>query len=98
MDGDTDSLIQATLRDSFANFTLLTVAHRLHTVLDYDKILVMSEGSVAEYGTAQELLNDSNSLFYDMAMKAGIVSADSTAKNRLLQSETIPHICASQHF
>ncbi|KAH6923288.1 hypothetical protein HPB50_026412 [Hyalomma asiaticum] len=37
MDGDTDSLIQATLRDSFANFTLLTVAHRLHTVLDYDK-------------------------------------------------------------
>ncbi|KAH6922171.1 hypothetical protein HPB50_010254 [Hyalomma asiaticum] len=98
MDGDTDSLIQATLRDSFANFTLLTVAHRLHTVLDYDKILVMSEGSVAEYGTAQELLNDSNSLFYDMAMKAGIVSADSTAKNRLLQSETIPHICATYKF
>ncbi|KAH9364486.1 hypothetical protein HPB48_018058 [Haemaphysalis longicornis] len=37
MDGDTDRLIQATLRESFANFTLLTVAHRLHTVLDYDR-------------------------------------------------------------
>ncbi|KAL1415392.1 hypothetical protein MTO96_029456 [Rhipicephalus appendiculatus] len=37
MDGDTDGLIQATLRDSFGNFTLITVAHRLHTVLDYDK-------------------------------------------------------------
>ncbi|XP_049513140.1 ATP-binding cassette sub-family C member 2-like isoform X2 [Dermacentor silvarum] len=73
MDGDTDRLIQATLRDSFANFTLLTVAHRLHTVLDYDRILVMSEGTVVEYGTLDELLSDRTSMFYDMATKAGIV-------------------------
>ncbi|KAH6919663.1 hypothetical protein HPB50_029349 [Hyalomma asiaticum] len=76
MDGDTDGMIQATLRESFADFTLLTVAHRLHTVLDYDKVLVMSEGSVAEYGTVQELLSDTNSLFYGMATKAGIVSGE----------------------
>ncbi|KAH9375057.1 hypothetical protein HPB48_009878 [Haemaphysalis longicornis] len=37
MDGDTDKLIQATLRKSFARCTVLTIAHRLHTVLDYDK-------------------------------------------------------------
>ncbi|KAL1429318.1 hypothetical protein MTO96_016366 [Rhipicephalus appendiculatus] len=37
MDGDTDSLIQATLRESFAASTVLTVAHRICTVLDYDK-------------------------------------------------------------
>ncbi|KAH9364179.1 hypothetical protein HPB48_022000 [Haemaphysalis longicornis] len=37
MDGDTDQLIQATLRDSFSQCTLLTIAHRLHTVLDYDR-------------------------------------------------------------
>ncbi|XP_070397467.1 ATP-binding cassette sub-family C member 2-like [Dermacentor albipictus] len=73
MDGDTDRLIQATLRDSFANFTLLTVAHRLHTVLDYDRILVMSEGTVVEYGRLDELLSDRKSVFYDMATKAGIV-------------------------
>ncbi|XP_075526507.1 ATP-binding cassette sub-family C member 2-like isoform X4 [Dermacentor variabilis] len=73
MDGDTDRLIQAALRDSFANFTLLTVAHRLHTVLDYDRILVMSEGTVVEYGRLDELLSDRKSVFYDMATKAGIV-------------------------
>ncbi|CAN7941054.1 unnamed protein product, partial [Ixodes hexagonus] len=37
MDGDTDRLIQATLRSAFAHCTLLTIAHRIHTVLDYDK-------------------------------------------------------------
>lgn len=37
MDGDTDQLIQATLRSSFASCTLLTIAHRIHTVLDYDR-------------------------------------------------------------
>ncbi|XP_075526511.1 ATP-binding cassette sub-family C member 2-like isoform X3 [Dermacentor variabilis] len=92
MDGDTDRMIQATLRGSFAKFTLLTVAHRLHTVLDYDRILVMSEGSVAEYGTVQQLLSDSNSLFYDMARKAGVVFGDLPPNNSLHSSETHTHL------
>ncbi|KAL1416978.1 hypothetical protein MTO96_027276 [Rhipicephalus appendiculatus] len=92
MDGDTDSLIQATLRDSFANFTLLTVAHRLHTVLDYDRILVMSEGSVVEYGTLDELLQDSTSMFYDMAAKAGITSHSAREKAMLSSAEPCTHL------
>ncbi|XP_049276143.1 ATP-binding cassette sub-family C member 2 [Rhipicephalus sanguineus] len=92
MDGDTDSLIQATLRDSFANFTLLTVAHRLHTVLDYDRILVMSEGSVVEYGTLDELLKDSTSMFYDMAAKAGITSNSIREKDVFSSTEPCTHL------
>nr|XP_037273578.1 multidrug resistance-associated protein 1-like [Rhipicephalus microplus] len=92
MDGDTDSLIQATLRDSFANFTLLTVAHRLHTVLDYDRILVMNEGSVTQYGTLDELLEDSTSMFYEMAAKAGIASHRGGGKAMLASTEPCTHL------
>ncbi|XP_077545387.1 ATP-binding cassette sub-family C member 2-like isoform X2 [Haemaphysalis longicornis] len=88
MDGDTDRLIQATLRESFANFTLLTVAHRLHTVLDYDRILVMSDGTVVEYGPIPQLLNDRSSTFYDMALKAGIVSGATRAGRHSSESST----------
>ena len=45
--GRTDELIQATIRKEFAGCTLLVIAHRLSTVLDSDKILVMDDGSVA---------------------------------------------------
>nr|XP_054926016.1 multidrug resistance protein mrp-7-like [Dermacentor andersoni] len=75
MDGDTDRLIQATLRDAFANCTLLTVAHRIHTVLDYDRILVLEEGKVKEFDSVSALLSDSSSAFYSMAVEAGICSA-----------------------
>lgn len=73
MDGDTDRLIQATLRKSFANCTLLAIAHRLHTVLDYDKILVMNEGKVLEYGPVDLLLSDPSSAFSGMARSAGML-------------------------
>ncbi|XP_037555166.2 ATP-binding cassette sub-family C member 3 [Dermacentor silvarum] len=72
MDGDTDRLIQATLREAFANCTLLTVAHRIHTVLDYDRILVLEEGKVKEFDSVHVLLSDSSSAFYSMAVEAGI--------------------------
>ncbi|XP_077490104.1 multidrug resistance protein mrp-7-like [Amblyomma americanum] len=72
MDGDTDRLVQQTLRDGFSCCTVLTIAHRLHTVLDCDRILVMSDGSVAEFGTVTELASNSCSLFSAMARTAGI--------------------------
>ncbi|CAN7946891.1 unnamed protein product [Ixodes hexagonus] len=67
MDGDTDQLIQATLRNAFAHCTQLTIAHRIHTILDYDKILVMGDGRILEFGTVQELLSSSSSVFKRMA-------------------------------
>nr|XP_037272969.1 canalicular multispecific organic anion transporter 1-like [Rhipicephalus microplus] len=74
MDGDTDRLIQATLREAFAKSTLIAIAHRLHTVLDYDRILVMDEGRVREYDTPTSLLTNPDSAFYKMAANAGFTA------------------------
>ncbi|CAN8026126.1 unnamed protein product [Ixodes persulcatus] len=71
MDGDTDRLIQETLRKSFARCTIVAIAHRINTVLDYDKILVMGDGRVLEYGPVYQLLADEKSLFNEMAKKSG---------------------------
>ncbi|XP_075729274.1 ATP-binding cassette sub-family C member 3-like [Rhipicephalus microplus] len=72
MDGDTDHLIQTTLREAFAKSTLIAIAHRLHTVLDYDRILVMDKGRVREYDTPASLLSNPDSAFFKMAASAGV--------------------------
>ncbi|KAL1426956.1 hypothetical protein MTO96_003255 [Rhipicephalus appendiculatus] len=72
MDGDTDRLVQKTLQEGFSHCTVLTIAHRLNTVLHCDRILVMSEGCVAEFGTAAELAANPSSVFGAMARTAGI--------------------------
>ncbi|KAH8031653.1 hypothetical protein HPB51_019667 [Rhipicephalus microplus] len=72
MDGDTDHLIQTTLREAFAKSTLIAIAHRLHTVLDYDRILVMDKGKVKEYDTPASLLSNPESAFFKMAASAGV--------------------------
>jgi ABC-type multidrug transport system fused ATPase/permease subunit len=49
VDHATDERIQQALRSEFRESTLITIAHRLRTIMDYDKILVLDEGKVAEY-------------------------------------------------
>ncbi|XP_049519230.1 ATP-binding cassette sub-family C member 3-like [Dermacentor silvarum] len=75
MDGDTDKLIQRTLREAFKKCTVLAIAHRIHTVLDYDRILVLEDGRVKEYGTPAALFSDCNSAFSKMATDAGITTS-----------------------
>ncbi|KAM7289698.1 putative ABC transporter [Ixodes scapularis] len=72
MDSDTDRLVQATLRSNFASCTVLTVAHRIHTILDYDMVLVMADGEVQEFGPVNRLLADPNSIFRNMASSDGV--------------------------
>lgn len=63
IDKETDSLIQHMIRVKFANCTVLTIAHRLNTIIDSDKILVMDAGVAAEFGSPSELLNKETGIF-----------------------------------
>ncbi|XP_054062411.1 ATP-binding cassette sub-family C member 5 isoform X5 [Rissa tridactyla] len=66
MDTETDLLIQETIREAFADCTMLTIAHRLHTVLGCDRIMVLMQGQVVEFDTPSALLANENSRFYAM--------------------------------
>ncbi|CAM6031929.1 unnamed protein product, partial [Sphagnum compactum] len=73
VDPQTDALIQETIRSKFANCTVLTIAHRLNTVMDSDKVLVMDAGRCVEFGAPYELLTDEGEtgIFYEMVKKTG---------------------------
>ena len=73
VDLDTDDLIQATIRKEFADCTVLTIAHRLNTILDYDRIMVLDRGLIKEFDSPQSLLADTDSIFHSMAKDANLV-------------------------
>ncbi|KAF9932487.1 hypothetical protein FBU30_008060 [Linnemannia zychae] len=73
VDVETDELIQQTIREEFSDKTILIIAHRIKTVMDTDKILVLEKGMVEEFGAPQELLRNHNGLFYQLAKQAGEV-------------------------
>jgi ABC-type multidrug transport system fused ATPase/permease subunit len=67
MDHATDQLIQQILRQEFSKSTVLTIAHRIDTILDCDKILVMSAGEVMQFASPRELLALRSGIFYELA-------------------------------
>ena len=73
VDLETDDLIQATIRKEFSDCTVLTIAHRLKTIMDSSKILLLEAGKVREFAPPGELLADAKSMFYSMAKDAGLV-------------------------
>ncbi len=66
IDKHTDALIQKLIRENFKKRTVLTIAHRIETIMDYDRIMVLKEGVIAEFDTPQNLLKDENGLFWAM--------------------------------
>jgi ATP-binding cassette, subfamily C (CFTR/MRP), member 4 len=66
IDQQTDALIQNTIREKFAHCTVLTIAHRLHTVMDSDMILVMENGYATEYDIPYKLLQQPFGIFRDL--------------------------------
>lgn len=73
LDLETDNLIQSTIRSEFVECTVLTIAHRLNTIMDNDRVMVLSAGSIVEYAPPSELLADTSSVFYGMAKSAGVI-------------------------
>lgn len=71
IDYKSDSMIQQTIRDEFSGSTILTIAHRLRSIIDYDKILVMDAGKVVEYDEPYVLIANKETLFYSMCENSG---------------------------
>ncbi|KAJ9112544.1 hypothetical protein QFC19_000559 [Naganishia cerealis] len=71
IDYETDELIGKTIREEFSESTILTIAHRLATIIDYDKVLVMDKGHIAEYDSPEALLKDHKSKFYALCKATG---------------------------
>uniref|UniRef100_A0A914XPA2 ABC-type glutathione-S-conjugate transporter n=1 Tax=Plectus sambesii TaxID=2011161 RepID=A0A914XPA2_9BILA len=74
VDVQTDANIQATIREEFADCTILTIAHRLNTIMDYHRVIVLDAGQVREFDSPGVLIRDSHSAFHAMAVDAGLTS------------------------
>uniref|UniRef100_A0A4X2LLY1 ATP binding cassette subfamily C member 3 n=1 Tax=Vombatus ursinus TaxID=29139 RepID=A0A4X2LLY1_VOMUR len=71
IDLETDGLIQATIRSQFEGCTVLTIAHRLNTIMDYTRVLVLDKGTIAEFDSPTNLIM-ARGIFYGMAKDAGL--------------------------
>lgn len=72
VDVETDAMLQQTLRSPlFAQRTIITVAHRINTILDSDRVVVLDKGTVAEFGTPQELIRKGG-IFHSLVKQAGL--------------------------
>uniref|UniRef100_A0A8B9PQ51 ATP binding cassette subfamily C member 4 n=1 Tax=Apteryx owenii TaxID=8824 RepID=A0A8B9PQ51_APTOW len=97
VDPRTDEFIQKTIREKFAQCTVLTIAHRLNTIIDSDKIMVLDAGRLKEYGEPYILLQEKDGLFYKMVQQVGKTEAASlieTAKRVILKEVLIKFVSA----
>ena len=73
MDIETDAMLQTTLRSSiFKDRTIITIAHRINTILDSDRIVVLDRGTVAEFDSPAALVQKKG-LFYELVREAGLL-------------------------
>ena len=98
MDSNTDVRIQQVIAKEFQRSTLLAIAHRLHTVIGYDKLVVMRDGIVAQYGLPLDLINDSSGPFADMCAALGPkavadltdLATTAAAEKKIKETPTLP--------
>ncbi|KAG0281167.1 hypothetical protein BGZ95_006220 [Linnemannia exigua] len=74
VDMATDVLIQKAIRNDFSDATVITIAHRINTIIDYDRILVMHDGQIAENDSPKALLQNSRSMFSSLVNESGVLS------------------------
>ena len=73
VDYETDSLIQQTIRTEFEQCTVLTIAHRIHTILNSDRVMVLDYGKIVEYDSPEILQKDPNSVFSSLLAASGTI-------------------------
>ncbi|KAL5035647.1 hypothetical protein RTP6_003309 [Batrachochytrium dendrobatidis] len=71
VDYETDAIIQKCLREYFFDSTIITIAHRLNTIVDYDRVLVMEAGQIAEFDTPKKLMGIETGKFRSMVNDTG---------------------------
>lgn len=76
VDYETDSKIQSTIFREFGHCTILCIAHRLKTILNYDKIVVLDKGEIREFDTPINLFNTENSIFQQMCKRSNVTIDD----------------------
>ncbi|XP_060872943.1 probable multidrug resistance-associated protein lethal(2)03659 isoform X2 [Metopolophium dirhodum] len=96
VDPQTDSLIQNTIRNKFSKCTVLTIAHRLNTVVDSDKILVIDAGTVVEFDHPYNLLKNKDGFLYKMVEQTGQSNAQ-LLHSLAYASYTNAHMPISKH-
>lgn len=80
VDVQTDKIIQDTIRTEFKDKTILTIAHRLDTIMDSDRVIVLDKGEVKEFGKIPHLLANKDSIFYLLCKDGGYLTDESTKK------------------
>jgi ABC-type multidrug transport system fused ATPase/permease subunit len=80
LDPESDALLQKMIRKYFHDKTVLTIAHRIITVIDSDRILVLDAGKVAEFDTPSKLLDNPNGILYSMVQATGAATASHLTK------------------
>jgi ABC-type multidrug transport system fused ATPase/permease subunit len=99
VDFDTDAKIQTTIREEFVNSTLLCIAHRLRTVIDYDRILVLDQGRVVEFDTPYNLISNDNgvNVFKSMCEKSGEFEVLLNMATEAHNNKTVTDITPDNH-
>ncbi|XP_023244547.1 multidrug resistance-associated protein 4-like isoform X3 [Centruroides sculpturatus] len=80
IDKRTDSCLQKIIRERFKSCTVLTIAHRLNTIIDSDRVLVLDTGKLQEFDSPYALLKNVNGIFYNLVKKTGVTSMNELYK------------------
>lgn len=90
IDFATDAKIQATIREEFNDSLLLTVAHRLRTVIDYDRLIVLDKGELVEFDTPLNLIEKEDGIFRNMCLKSGTFAELEAAAKAKAERDALP--------
>ncbi|EIW74360.1 P-loop containing nucleoside triphosphate hydrolase protein [Coniophora puteana RWD-64-598 SS2] len=88
VDYATDELISKTIKQEFSSSTILTIAHRLRTIIDYDRVMVLDEGRIAEFDSPATLLKDQSSMFHSLCKATG--EREFAALQKMAGSSVLP--------